>query len=239
MYENSTQQYSETKLSFARFMSSIYAWVASGLLISTITVYLIIYSDNFLSAAFWKLLAATNGMAIYGFIILELALVFTFRFNTANIKSVANYATKFILYSIINGITLSLIVFSYTNASVINAFVSTFGLFAAMSIIGFTTKKDLSKLGGILLSMLMGLIIASLVNLFLLKSSAGDFVLSVITIIIFVGLTAYDTQKCKVLYHKFSGQAILSRLVIGLALELYLDFINLFLSILRIFGNRK
>lgn len=166
VYENSAQQYSETKQSFARFMSSIYAWVASGLLISTITVYLIIYSDNFLSVAFWKLLAA-------------------------------------------------------------------------MSIIGFTTKKDLSKLGGILLSMLMGLIIASLVNLFLLKSSAGDFILSIITIIIFVGLTAYDTQKCKVLYHKFSDQGILSRLVIGLALELYLDFINLFLSILRIFGNRK
>lgn len=237
-YSNGAQEV-QSQQSFSRFMSGIYAWVAGGLLISALTVFFLMYSYNPVSVAFWNLIVATNGMVIYGFIILELVLVFTFRFNPENIKSKANYVVKYLLYAMVNGITLSLVVFSYTDASVFNAFISTVGLFAVLSVIGFTTKKDLSKLGGILLSMLLGLIIASLVNIFFLHSSVGDLVLSIITVVIFVGLTAYDTQKCRYLYQEFAGSPLLSRLSIGLALELYLDFINLFLSILRIFGKRK
>lgn len=229
----------ETGKEFPQFMASVYAWMAGGILLSAWMVYLLLYTYTPFANAIWNLIISTNGMAIYGFLILELVLVFTFRFNPEKIKSPINYAVKFILYSLVNGITLSMILLAYTTASILNAFISAFALFAVMSLIGFFTKKDLSSLGGILLSMLLGLIITSFINLFFLQSSTAEFVLSIITVIIFIGLTAYDTQKLKVLYHHYGDTTILSSLAIGCALELYLDFINLFISLLRIFGKRK
>lgn len=233
------QKVMDSKSGFPQFMASIYAWMAGGILLSALIVYLLLYTYTPIANAFWNLITATNGMAFYGFIILELVLVFSFRFNPEKVKSPANYAVKFILYSIVNGMTLTLVLLAYTTASILNAFVSTFALFAVMSLIGFVTKKDLSSLGGILMSMLIGLIIASLVNLFFLQSTAADFILSIITVLIFVGLTAYDTQKCKKVYSYYGGTALASSVAIGCALELYLDFINIFLAILRIFGKRR
>lgn len=229
----------EVKSGFPSFMSKIYAWMAGGILLSTVTVYTILYTFSPIANAFWNLMEATNGWAAYGFIILELVLVFSFRFNPEKMQHTANYATKFLAYSIVNGVTLAIILLMYTEASILNAFISTFALFVVMSAIGFITKRDLSKLGGILFSMLIGLIIASVINLFLLRSSTADFILSIITVIIFTGLTAYDTQKCKAIYAQYGETTTVSSLAIICALELYLDFINLFLGILRIFGNRK
>lgn len=221
------------------FMSKIYAWMAGGILLSALTVYTILYTFTPLANAFWWLMTVTNGWAIYGFIILELFLVFSFRFNPEKVQPTSNYALKFIAYSFVNGLTLAIVLLMYTEASIFNAFISTFALFGAMSIIGFITKKDLSKLGGILLSMLIGLIISSVINLFLFRSSTVDFVLSIITVLIFTGLTAYDTQKCKAIYATYGGTKSINGLAIVCALELYLDFINLFLGLLRIFGKRR
>lgn len=236
---NQQEKVVESGKGFPRFMTSVYAWMAGGILLSAWMVYLLLYTYTPFANAIWNLIISTNGMAIYGFLILELVLVFTFRFNPEKMRSSVNYAVKFILYSLINGITLSMILLMYTTASILNAFVSAFALFAVMSLIGFFTKKDLSSLGGILISMLIGLIITSFINLFLLQSGTADFILSIITVIIFIGLTAYDTQKLKVVYHQHGDTAILGSLAIACALNLYLDFINLFISLLRIFGKRR
>lgn len=236
---NNQEHFIDAKRGFSKFMANVYAWMAIGVLLSASVVYLLLYTYTPIANAFWNLIISTDGMAIYGFIILELVLVFSFRFNPEKMKSPVNYALKFITYSIVNGITISVVLLAYTTASIFNAFISAFALFAVMSLIGFVTKKDLSSLGGILLSMLLGLIIASLVNVFFLQSGTADFILSIITVIIFVGLTAYDTQKCKTIYQQFGGTAAISSIAIGCALELYLDFINLFLSLLRIFGKRR
>lgn len=236
---NNQENVVENGKGFPQFMASVYAWMAGGILLSAWMVYLLLYTYSPFANAIWSLIISTNGMAIYGFIILELVLVFTFRFNPEKMRSSLNYAVKFILYSLVNGITLSMILLMYTTASIFNAFVSAFGLFAVMSLIGFFTKKDLSSLGGILISMLLGLIITSLINVFFLQSSMADFILSIITVIIFIGLTAYDTQKLKVVYNQYGNTAIIGSLAIASALNLYLDFINLFISLLRIFGKRK
>lgn len=224
---------------FPQFMARVYAWMAGGILLSAWMVYLLLYTYTPFANFIWNLIISTDGMAIYGFLILELVLVFTFRFNPEKMKSPANYAIKFVLYSLVNGITLSMILLMYTTASILNAFVSAFALFLVMSLIGFFTKKDLSSLGGILVSMLLGLIITSFINLFFLQSTMADFILSIITVIIFIGLTAYDTQKLKVVYHNYGDSTLINSLAIGCALELYLDFINLFIGLLRIFGKRK
>lgn len=144
----------------------------------------------------------------------------------------------FIAYSYINGILLSMVFLLYTTASVFVIFVVTAGLFAIMALIGIVTKTDLSKMGNILLMGLIGVIAISLVNMFLLKSNALDFAVSVVGVLIFVGLTAYDTQKIKKMSLYSDGHNVLSLSILG-AFNLYLDFINLFMYLLRIFGKKR
>ncbi|RDU21966.1 Bax inhibitor-1/YccA family protein [Anaerosacchariphilus polymeriproducens] len=182
------------------------------------------------------ILLMSNGR-FYIFIGAELLIVF-----------LSNYAIKknnallagilFIAYSCLNGITLSLIFMIYTTASIFYIFVTTAVLFAIMAIIGLVTKTDLSKVGNLCIMGLFGIIIMSFVNIFLLKSDSLDFAISIVAVLIFVGLTAYDTQKIKKMATYSNEQNVLTLSLFG-AFQLYLDFINLFLYLLRIFGKRK
>ena len=145
----------------------------------------------------------------------------------------------FIAYSVLNGVTLSIIFLVYEPEVIALTFAVTAGMFAVMSIIGYTTRMDLSKVGGILLMALVGIILASVVNIFL-GSETLYWVITYIGVLVFVGLTAYDTNKLRQIYTQYGEvNETGHKLALMGALTLYLDFINLFLYLLRIFGNRR
>lgn len=153
--------------------------------------------------------------------------------------SLTSATTMFIVYSIINGVTLSSIFVAYSPMVITKVFLITAGTFGATALYGYTTKKDLSMMGKILFMSLLGLIIATFANFFM-RSPGFDYILSYIGVIIFVGLTAYDTQKIKkILQVQSEGGEIAQKIALIGALSLYLDFMNLFLSLLKIFGNKK
>jgi FtsH-binding integral membrane protein len=166
-----------------------------------------------------------------------LAVVFYMSFGIAKM-SAGKAQTTFWIFAALMGASLSSIFLMYTGASITRVFFITAGTFGAMSIYGYTTKRDLTKLGSFLMMGLFGIIIASLVNIFM-KSTMMYFVISIIGVLVFVGLTAYDTQKIKNMYLvSDSGEMIGKKAVMG-ALTLYLDFINLFIMLLRLFGQRR
>ena len=180
----------------------------------------------------------TNSVLFWGLIIAEFALVIGVS-AAINKLSLATATLMFILYSVINGALLSYIFILYTASSISTVFFITAGTFAVMALFGYTTKTDLSSMGKILLMALIGLIIATVVNVFI-KSTMFDLIVSYVGVLIFVGLTAYDSQKIKqmLLQAPDAGEGAQKVALLG-ALSLYLDFINLFIYLLRIFGNRK
>ena len=156
-----------------------------------------------------------------------------------NRLSITTATLLFILYSVINGATLSVIFLAYTLTSIANVFFITAGTFGVMAFLGYTTKKDLTSLGRMMFIGLIGIIIATIVNLFL-GSSMLNMIVSYVGVVIFVGLTAYDSQKIKhMLYEADSMDEGAQKLALLGSLTLYLDFINLFLMLLRIFGGNK
>ena len=177
-----------------------------------------------------------NTILFFGLILLEL---FAVGFLAAKINSMSEQQASmlFIGYSILNGITLSGIFLMYTGASIALAFFVTAGTFAAMTVYGYTTKSDLSEMGKLMFMGLIGIIIASIINIFL-KSSAMDYIISYVGVAIFIGLTAWDVQKLKLLSENASEQEHKNLAIYG-ALTLYMDFINLFIFMLRILGNRS
>ena len=208
----------------------VYVWMCAALLITAVTAYRVSNSEELLKLIF------SSKMSFFGLIIAQFAIVWflsarikTLTFSTANIL--------FALYSVLMGVTMSCIFLAYTQSSIASTFFITAGTFAVMSIYGFTTKRDLTSIGGLLIMALVGLIIASIVNYFL-KSSMFDLIISCIGVLIFVGLTAYDTQKIKTLLNQENTEENQKMAIIG-SLMLYLDFINLFLFLLRIFGRRR
>jgi len=166
-----------------------------------------------------------------------LALVFYMSFRI-NSMSVSAAQTTFWVYAGLMGLSLSSIFLIYTGQSIVQTFFVTAASFGGLSLYGYTTKRDLSGMGSFLIMGLFGLIIASIVNIFL-GSSALDFAISVIGVLIFAGLTAWDTQKIKEMYFEADGAEVAGRKAIMGALTLYLDFINLFLFLLRFLGNRE
>jgi uncharacterized protein len=152
--------------------------------------------------------------------------------------SVPAAQATFWAFAAIMGLSLSSIFLVYTDASIAKVFFITAATFGAMSLYGYTTKRDLTSMGNFLMMGLIGLIIASLVNIFM-QSSMLDFAISAVGVLIFVGLTAYDTQKIKEGYSEGFGADVLAKGAIMGALSLYLDFINLFMMLLRLFGNRE
>ena len=218
---------------FAILMRKVYVWMALALVVSGLTAYYVAGSEQMLMAIFG------NQITFWVLAIAELGLVIGL---TAALKKLPFpvAACMFLLFSILNGVTLSAIFVVYTMSSIATTFFVTAGTFAAMAFIGYTTKKDLTKIGGILLMALIGLIIASVVNIFL-KNSMMDIVISAIGVLIFVGLTAYDAQKIKEMMLDCGTEVndFTQKLAVFGALSLYLDFINLFLYLLRFLGKQR
>lgn len=221
----------QSKLAQSTLIKNVYLWMTAALAITGITAMAV--SNSY---AMQQLISGSRFM-FFGLIIAELALVW---YVSARIQSLSfTTATGlFMLYSFINGLTLSVIFLAYTTTSIASTFFVTAGTFGAMSLYGYFTKKDLTSLGNLLFMLLIGLIIATVVNIFWANSTLY-WITTYAGIFIFVGLTAYDTQKIKRL---LNGQEITEesqKMALLGALSLYLDFINLFLYLLRIFGDRK
>ena len=215
------------------YMAQVYGWMTVGLLL---TAFIAWYAAN--SSAFMELLY-TNRIFFFGLVIAQLAVVFVLS-GLVNRLSAGVMTTLFMLYSVLTGLTLSSIFIIYTASSIASTFVVTGGMFGVMSLWGYTPKRDLSGWGNMLFMALIGIILASLVN-FWLKSEALMWAVTYIGVIVFVGLTAYDTQKLKNIGEQIDlrDSSNLRKYAILGALTLYLDFINLFLMLLRIFGNRR
>lgn len=218
---------------FAVLMRNVYTWMACGLAMTALTAMIVGRNEN------WVYTIATSGM-YWGLLIAEVVLVI-FLSARINKMSFATAGLMFAAYAILNGVTMSFIMLAYTAESIAQAFFVTAGTFGGMSLVGFFIKKDLSAMGRTMMMALIGLIIATIVNIFWQNSMMAS-ILNYAGVIIFVGLTAYDTQKIKVMlqqaqYAGISDQT--NKLALMGSLTLYLDFINLFLYILRLFGNRK
>ncbi|PNS13644.1 hypothetical protein COO59_02210 [Mixta theicola] len=215
------------------YMAQVYGWMTCGLLL---TAFISWYAAN--TPAVMELVFASR-MTFFGLIIAQLAVVFVLS-GLVHKLSGAVATALFMLYSALTGLTLASIFLVYTYSSIASTFFVTAGMFGAMSFWGYTTKRDLSKMGSILFMALIGLLLASLVN-FWLKSPALMWAITYIGVLVFVGLTAYDTQKLKAIGENIDtrDKENLRRYSIMGALTLYLDFINLFLMLLRIFGNRR
>ena len=214
------------------FMRGVYKWMSLGLAVTAAAAFLVATSPAAQQVIFG------NQIVFFGLIIGELALVVGM---SAAINRLSAGAANglFLLYSALNGLTLSAVLLAYTGESVFMTFVICAGMFGAMSIYGMTTKKDLTSWGSFLFMGLIGIFIAMLVNMFM-QSSAMHFAISVIGVIVFTGLTAYDTQKLRYMGETMpmgDAAAIQRGTILG-ALTLYLDFINLFLMLLRLFGRR-
>ena len=220
-------------LAFPALMRKVYVWMTLALIITGVTAYGVAHSEVLMQSVyesrgvFWALLLAELGL-VYGIS----------RFIDR--LSLTTATLLFILYSALNGATLSVIFLAYSADVIAKVFFITAGTFGVMAAFGYFTKTDLTGLGKLLIMALVGLIIASLVNLLLLKSSSFDLILSYIGVLVFVGLTAYDSQKIKRMLAQAEdmGEGAQKTALMG-SLTLYLDFINLFLHLLRIFGRER
>jgi len=214
-----------------RFITAVYGWMVAALAISGISAFAVVNSRTLFSFIFG------SRFTFFGLIIAEFACVIIL---SAGIRrmSFAAAAASFIVYSIVNGLTLSSIFFVYTGASITRIFVITALMFGAMSIYGAMTKSDLRQAGKYLMMGIIGLVIASLVNI-LLRSPSLDWLISFVAVGVFTGLTAYDSQKISQAAQNAQNNETYRKVAIIGALELYLDFINIFLALLRLFGKRR
>ena len=227
------EQEGSLSLAFPALMRKVYVWMTLALVLTGITAFGVASSPSLMMTIF------QTPAIMWGLIIAELAIVIAIS-AAINRLSLTTATLLFVLYSVLNGATLSLIFAVYTMSSIANVFFITAGTFGVMAAYGYFTKRDLSSWGRLFLMALIGLIIATLVNVFLVKSSGFDLILSYAGVLIFVGLTAYDTQKIKQMLAMQTdmGEGAQKVALLG-ALSLYLDFINLFLYLLRIFGRRE
>ena len=231
-YRTAAAGQAQVAAAFPALMRKVYVWMTLALVITGFTAYIVASSQSLLSLIY------TTPAVMWILIIAELAIVIGVS-AAINRLSLSVATLLFVLYSVINGALFSSIFLVYTMSSIAKVFFITAGTFAAMSIYGYTTKSDLTSWGKLLFMALIGLIIATVVNLFL-KSSGLEMILSYAGVLIFVGLTAYDTQKIKqmCLQAPDAGETMQKYALLG-ALSLYLDFINIFIYLLRIFGSRE
>jgi len=228
-----TQQ-TQVQIQVNEFIRSVYNWMAIGLGITGLVAFYISNSETMLRLIFG------NQLIFFGLIIGELALVFSISARVHKMR--ASTATSlFMLYAALNGATLSAIFLVYTRSSITSTFFICAATFIASSIYGMVTKRDLTSVGQFMFMGLIGIVIASVVNLFI-RSSGVSLIVSYIGVIVFVGLTAYDTQKLRTMALTqpagIDGATLRKGAILG-ALTLYLDFINLFLMLLRIMGSRE
>ena len=211
------------------FIRAAYGWMFGGLALTTAAALWVVFSEPM------KQIVLRPGMMLF-LIIVELGLVLFLSFRIQKM-SPATAASAFFVYSFLNGLTLSVVFMAYQVGSIYQAFLTAAAMFASMSIYGMVTKRDLTSWGSFFFMGLIGVIVASVVNIFL-RSSVLEMAVSFIAVIVFVGLTAYDTQKLKTYAMYAPPDRVTNFAVIG-ALALYLDFINLFLALLRLMGARR
>lgn len=224
-------QYSKTSaVAQSTLMKNVYLWMTGALTITGLVAYYVAHDYDILSlifsskAVFWTLIIAEFGLVI--------------GLNAAINKINALTATiMFLLYSVINGAMLSTVFVVYSQSAISTAFLTTAGTFGTMALYGSVTKRDLSKLGSLCIMALIGLIIAGIVNIFL-GNTMVDLAISALGVLIFVGITAYDAQKIKAMLYGAEVNDTTQKIAVLGALSLYLDFINLFLHILRLFARR-
>ena len=231
-YQSVTTREAEVSAAFPALMRKVYVWMTFALAITGITAYLVATNETLLTLIY------SHQAVMWVLVIAELAIVIGVT-AAINKLSLPVATLLFVVYSVLNGALFSSIFLVYTMASIAKVFFITAGTFGAMSLYGYTTKSDLTSWGKILIMGVLGLIIATVVNIFL-KSSGLEMIISYAGVLIFVGLTAYDTQKIKqmCLQAPDTGETMQKYALLG-ALSLYLDFINLFIYLLRIFGRRE
>ena len=232
---SNTKEYPARTDSFTNLLNKVFIWMGVGMLITATISYWFANTPSMLS-----LLVTTTGMTGLGYTVMFAPIVFvlimSFGFNRL---SYFTLLILFLAYAAIMGASLSFIFLIYTSQSIFNIFIIAALMFGAMGAYGYSTKTDLTKVGNIFVMALVGIIIASLINLFM-KSNTFSYIISFISVLVFCGLTAWDIQKLKRLSEETNHtEETQSKLGILGALTLYLDFINLFLSLLRLFGNRR
>ncbi len=211
------------------FFRSVYGWMFTGLMLTALAALAVTQVP-----AMQQLILGT-GLYLVLFLV-ELGLVFFLSFRIMKM-SAGTAAATFLVYSVLNGLTLSAIFLVYAQATIVNAFAGAAAMFGAMAIYGAVTKRDLTSWGSFFMMGLIGVILMGVINIFM-HSNAIEFAISVIGIFVFLGLTAYDNQKLKSYAHAGAGSLQDNLAIIG-ALALYLDFVNLFLLLLRLFGSRR
>ena len=212
------------------YLSQVYMFMAMGLLLTGGISYAVANVPALLHLIFstplqWAVIFAPLGLVFFLSYRIE-----SLKFSTAQ--------SLFWLYSALMGLSLAFIFIAYTGESITRVFFISASMFGAMSLYGYTTAKDLSGMGSLMFMGLVGIVIAGLVNIFL-QSSAVQFITSVIAVIVFTGLTAYDTQRIKLMYYGGDAEDVKSKKALMGALTLYLDFLNIFMAMLRLFGDRR
>ena len=229
-FSTATKSEAQVDQGLRSYMLRIYNYMATGLGLTGLTAYFVAITPSLFNAIYGTPLYWIVALAPLGFVFYLSARLHKISFSTAQ--------TVFWIFSGVMGLSMAYIFIAFTGASIARVFFITAGTFAGMSLYGYTTKKDLSGWGSFLFMGLIGIIIASIVNIFL-KSPMLYYVISWIGVLVFVGLTAYDTQRIKEMYYASDHPEISGKKAIMGALKLYLDFINLFIMLLRLFGQRK
>lgn len=230
-YNQVEERVQSSALSFPVLMSKVYLWMTLALVVTGMTAYYVASSPAILYAI------VSNQIAFWGLFIGELVLVFVLSSRIMSLSFVTA-SLMFVIYSIMNGVFFSFILLAYTEQSIATTFLITAGTFGAMSLFGFVTKRDLSAMGRILFMLLIGLIIATVVNIFM-KAEGLTLILNYAGVVIFVGLTAYDTQSIKQMLQEHGDKEGAEKIALLGSLSLYLDFINLFIYLLRFFGESR
>ena len=213
--------------------------MAAGLCLTALSAYII--ANTSLLGLFFSINAAGQvaGMSGFGWLMLIAPLIMVFAFQWVVSRGTASQVQLlFWSYAAVMGMSLTPIMLAYTGASIARVFLITAGTFGAMSLYGYTTKRDLTAMGSFLYMGLWGIIIAMVVNIFM-KSAGVDYAVSILAVGIFVGLTAYDTQRIRSMYFSADSEETITKKALVGALELYLDFINLFIYLMRFMGNRR
>jgi len=234
---NYVQSEQESSAMSKTFIASVFSWMAAALVITSIVAY---YFGNDMSLLSLLVNVEGRGLSILGYVVMFAPLGFVLAMSLGfNKFSYPVLLFLFLLYAAVMGASLSFIFLVYTSGSIFGTFAAAAGMFGLMAVVGYTTKTDLTKFGSIMMMGLFGIIIASIINWFL-QSDSMSYIISFIGVLVFTGLTAYDVQKLKRIGSGVEfGIESTSKLVIMGALNLYLDFINLFLFLLRLFGDRK
>ena len=230
-YNQVEERAQSSALSFPALMSKVYLWMTLALVVTGMTAYYVASSPAILYAI------VSNQIAFWGLFIGELVLVFVLSSRIMSLSFVTA-SLMFVIYSIMNGVFFSFILLAYTEQSIATTFLITAGTFGAMSLFGFVTKRDLSMMGRILFMLLIGLLIATVVNIFM-KAEGLALILNYAGVVIFVGLTAYDTQSIKQMLQEHGDKEGAEKIALLGSLSLYLDFINLFIYLLRFFGESR